>query len=68
METINNKVLSLLIETGSTTASEIATLGAKRPHHIIYSLRKSGVPISACRLLGNEKVYYIKSKFKQQKI
>jgi len=68
MEQLKYKVLSLLLQTGSTTASEIAALGAIHPHNCIYSLRKAGVPIKACRLWGNEKVYYIKAKFKHPKL
>ena len=60
METLNFKVLSLLIETGSTMASEISTeFGAANPHRCISDLRKIGYPICDCRIWGNEKVYYL---------
>jgi len=60
METLNFKVLSLLVETGSTMAGEIRTeFGAANPHRCIAELRKIGYPICDCRIWGNEKVYYL---------
>ena len=59
MEATKLKVLTLLMETGSTTASEIRTFGAKDPYYIISSLRKMGVLIKDCKIWGNEKVYYL---------
>ena len=63
METLNIKVLSLLVATGSTMAGEIRTaFGAANPHRCISDLRKTGYPIRDYRIWGNEKVYYLKKQ------
>ena len=60
MNELNRKILDLLVDTGSVTASEIITeFGAKYPHKCIAALRKKGCPISDCKLWGNEKVYFL---------
>ena len=64
METLNFKILSLLIETGSTMASEIrAEFGAKNPYRCISTLRKTGFPIRSRRIWGNERVYFLPQMF-----
>ena len=61
------KVLRLLVETGSATASEIIKrIGTKNPYCHISTLRKIGLRICDRQLWGNDKVYFSKEKFNIQ--